>query len=124
MPSAKVLSPATGRRPARSRRMISASAWASTASDFAPEIVCRSRYRAADLGLSAYTVYPAAISEATHGPRSVSIPTSTSSGGSGSRPGSCKCSAISACNRVTPASPFGKRLFARTLPCSSTSSTS
>jgi hypothetical protein len=67
IPSANVLSPPTGRCSARSNRTISANAWASAASDFAPDTECRSRYRAADLGLTAYTVYPAAISEATHG---------------------------------------------------------
>ena len=49
-------------------------------------VLRRNVKRAADLGLSAYTVYPAAISDATHGPRSVSIPTITCSAGSGSPP--------------------------------------
>jgi hypothetical protein len=47
-------------------------------SDFAPEVEYRSRYRAACIGLIAYTCYPAAINAATHGPRSVSMPTTTS----------------------------------------------
>ncbi len=59
---------------------MSASMCASAVSLLAPDTPCRSRYRAACNGLTAYTVYPAAISACTHGPRSVSIPTTTSAG--------------------------------------------
>lgn len=50
------LSPANGRWWARSRRTISASRCASALSDFAPEVECRYRYRATDIGFSPYTV--------------------------------------------------------------------
>src|SRR5258706_5583084 len=51
------------------------------ASDFAPEVECRPRYRATDIGLSGNTSYPAATRACTHGPRSVSIPTFTNVAG-------------------------------------------
>ena len=76
MPSASALSPATARSWWESVRTMSASMWESPRSLLAPDTPCRSRYREACSGLTAYTVYPAAISAATHGPRSVSIPTS------------------------------------------------
>ena len=57
-------------------------------------------------GLIANTVYPAATSAVTHGPRSVSIPTSTCSG-SASSP--ARASAISSCSRAIPATPSGSR---------------
>ena len=56
-------------------RTMSASMCASPASLLAPDTPCRSRYREACSGFTGYTVYPAATSAATHGPRSVSIPT-------------------------------------------------
>jgi hypothetical protein len=86
----------------------------------APDTPCRSRYRDACSGFTGNTVYPAAISAATHGPRSVSIPitTSASSASSGTnRP-------ISACTWVMPPPPPGSRRFASTCPASSITSMS
>jgi len=54
---------------------MSASMCESPPSLLAPDTPCRSRYREACSGFTGYTVYPAAIRAATHGPRSVSIPT-------------------------------------------------
>ena len=72
------LSPAAGRSWWESVRTMSASTCASPASLLAPDTPCRSRNRAACSGFTGNTRYPAATSAATHGPRSVSIPTSTS----------------------------------------------
>jgi hypothetical protein len=96
----------------------------SAASDVAPEVECRCRYRTTDVGFSASTVYPAAISDATHRPHSVSIPTITCGCGSRSSPGSGRCSPIRAGRPVTPASPSGNPLRANTVPAWSTSCTS
>jgi hypothetical protein len=65
-------------------------------------------------------VYPAATSAATHGPRSVSIPITTSASAASSgtnRP-------VSSCSPVIPATPSGSRFFASTVPASSITSTS
>jgi hypothetical protein len=66
------------------------------------------------------TRYPAAASAATHGPWSVSIPTSTSdsSASSPSKP------PASPCSWVIPAIPSGSRRLASTFPASSITSTS
>ena len=55
---------------------------------------------------------------ATHGPRSVSMPTSTSASSSS------RCSPISACNRAIPATPSGSRALASLPPGRSITSTS
>ena len=99
---------------------MSASMCASPLSLLAPDTACRSRYRDACSGFTGNTVYPAAISAANHGPRSVSIPvtTSASSASSGrNRP-------ISACIWVIPAALPGSRRFTSTLPASSITSMS
>jgi putative transposase len=115
------LSPATGRSWWASVRTMSASTCASAASLLAPDTACRLRYCAACNGLTANTSYPAAASAATHGPRSVSIPTSTcTSSGSAS----ASCPAIMACSRAMPATPSGSRALASTRPAASISSTS
>ena len=75
---ASALSPATARSWWESVRTMSVSMCASPPSLLAPDTPCRSRYRDACSGFTAYTVYPAATSAATHGPRSVSIPITTS----------------------------------------------
>ena len=99
---------------------MSASMCASPPSLLAPDTPCRSRYRDACSGFTAYTVYPAATSAATHGPRSVSIPITTSASWSSSP----SCCPTSSCSRAIPATPSGSRLFASTRPASSISSTS
>ena len=86
----------------------------------APDTPWRSRYREACSGFTPYTVYPAATSAATHGPRSVSIPMITSA----SSAPSPSCSPISSCSRAIPATPSGSRLRASTRPAASISSTS
>ena len=91
---------------------MSASMCASPASLLAPDTPCRSRYRDACSGFTANTVYPAAASAATHGPRSVSIPTTTSA----SPASSPRCCPISSCSWAIPATPSGSRRFASTLP--------
>jgi len=96
-------------------------------SDLAPDIECRCRYRAADVGLIAYTRYPAATKAATHGPRSVSIPTTTlpaASAGSRSAQLAGTCRPRSSWNATIPTSPSGSRFFASTLPDSSWTSMS
>ena len=82
---------------------------------FAPDTPRRSRYRDASSGLTAYTVYPAATSAATQGPRSVSIPTTTcpASLSSASSP---SCSPTIACSLAMPATPSGSRAFASHRP--------
>jgi hypothetical protein len=77
MPCACGLSPTAGRSWRESVRTMSASACASPASLLAPDTPCRSRNRAACSGFTGNTRYPAATSAVTHGPRSVSIPTTT-----------------------------------------------
>jgi len=71
-------------------------------------------------GMIANTVYPAATSAATHGPRSVSIPTSTCS----AVMSSVVNPPISSCNRAIPATPSGSRAFPSRRPVSSCTSTS
>ena len=64
---------------------------------------------------------------ATHGPRSVSMPTFTmpaTCAGSQSAHPSGRCSPIRACNTAIPSSPLGSRRRASTRPSSSTTSTS
>ena len=70
--------------------------------------------------------FPVAANAATHGPRSVSISTLTMAAappGSRSTHSTGVCSPISACNRVTPSRPSGRRRRASTRPMSSTIST-
>src|SRR5918911_2545008 len=81
---------------------------------------CLSRYRDTCNGLTAYTLYPAVINAATHGPRSVSIPISTSA----SSASSPSPSAIIACNRAIPATPSGNRALTNRRPAASITSTS
>jgi hypothetical protein len=100
---------------------------ASPASLLAPDTWCRSRYREACSGFTGNTVYPDAASAATHGPRSVSIPITTSapSGSSGSSGASSgRNRPASACSCAIPAAPSGSRLAASFLPASSITSTS
>ena len=99
---------------------MSASMCASPPSLLAPDTPCRSRYRDACSGFTGNTAYPAAISAATHGPRSVSIPMTTSAPSASSpryRP-------ISSCSCAIPATPSGSRRFASTVPASFITSTS
>ena len=102
---------------------MSVSMCASPVSLLAPDTPWRSRYREACSGFTAYTVYPAATSAATHGPRSVSIPITTSASSLRSS-GSWACRAISSCSRAIPATPSGSRFLASTRPAASISSTS
>ena len=99
---------------------MSASMCESPGSLLAPETPSRSRNRDACSGFTAYTTYPAATSAATHGPRSVSIPITTSA----SSPASPSCCPISSCSRAIPATPSGSRLRASTRPVASITSTS
>src|ERR1017187_3378520 len=99
------LSPATTRSWCRSERTMSARACASAASLLAPEVEYRSLNRDTCRGLIACTWYPAATSAATHGPRSVSIPITTST-------------------PAPPATPSGSRRAASLRPASSCTSTS
>ena len=119
--SACALSAATGRNWWASVRTMSASTCASAASLLAPDTACRSRYRAACSGLTANTSYPAAASAATHGPRSVSIPTSTRASSGSASPSSPP---TTACSRIIPAIPSGSLALASTRPATSISSTS
>src|ERR1039458_9215988 len=91
---------------------MSASMCASAPSLLAPDTPCRTRYPDACSGFTPYTVYPAATSAATHGPRSVSVPVTTSAS-SASSPRYCP---IRACSRAIPATPSGSRFLARTRP--------
>ena len=120
MPSASGLSPAAGRSWCESVRTMSASMCASPPSLLAPDTAWRSRYREASSGFAGYTVYPAAIRAATHGPRSVSMPitTSASSASSGT------CLPMRPCSWLIPAAPSGSRFLARTFPASFITSTS
>src|ERR1039457_2360104 len=118
--SAPALSPATARSWWESVRTMSVSMCASPLSLLAPDTPCRSRYLDACKGFTAYTTYPAAASAATHGPRSVSVPISTSA----SSVSSPRCSPISSCSRAIPATPSGSRRFASTFPASFITSTS
>ena len=93
---------------------------ASPPSLLAPDTPCRWRYRDACSGFTGNTVYPAATSAATHGPRSVSIPITTSA----SPASSGRNRPISACSWVMPAAPSGTRRFASTVPASSITSMS
>ena len=70
-----------------------------------------------------YTVYPAAVSAATQGPRSVSIPTATCPASSSSA-SSPSCPPTIACSLAMPATPSGSRAFASRRPPASISSTS
>ena len=121
--AACAVSPATGRSWWESVRTISARTCASAVSLLAPDTPWRSRYRDACSGLIANTVYPAAISAATHGPRSVSIPIATCPASSSSA-SSPSCSPIIACNRAMPATPSGSLALASTRPAASINSTS
>ena len=93
---------------------MSASMCASPPSLFAPDTPCRCRYRDACSGFTGNTAYPAATSAATHGPRSVSIPATTSA----SSPSSPSSAPTSACSCAIPATPSGSRRFASTFPAS------
>src|ERR1017187_9505489 len=113
------LSPATARSWCRSERTMSARACASAASLLAPEVEYRSLNRDTCRGLIACTWYPAATSAATHGPRSVSIPITTSAASPLPR-----CAPISSCSPAIPATPSGSRRAASLRPASSCTSTS
>ena len=73
---------------------------------------CRSRYREASSGFTGNTVYPAAIRAATHGPRSVSIPITTSASSASS--GTCR--PMSPCSCAHPGRALGQPLLRQDLP--------